>query len=87
MRIRVADVPPYHFIERNQAQGIAVDYTRLLCRTHRLSCRFVANIPWVDALETLGQANGADLLLTIYPSAERRTWVAAPPMSTCGRPG
>ncbi len=36
VRIRVADVPPYHFIERNQAQGIAVDYTRLLCRTHRL---------------------------------------------------
>ena len=76
VRIRVADVPPYHFIERNQAQGIAVDYTRLLCRTHRLSCRFVTGIPWVDALETLGQANGADLLLTIYPSAERRTRVA-----------
>jgi two-component system sensor histidine kinase/response regulator len=75
VRVRVAAFPPFHMWDHG-AQGISVDYMRLICEGYALDCEFITGIPWNQAIRRLRTGDGFDLILTIKRTPERERDIA-----------
>lgn len=73
IRFRVAENSPEQFLENGQAQGLSVDYARIICSAFALECQFVPFLggTFSEALSSVGLPGGPDVFLTGRPNPAR----------------
>ena len=76
VKIRVANVPPLHFMENGVPKGISVDFMKYIGTKYNINIEFIHNIPWKDALSKIEKKTGeVDLLLSIGYSKDRENFI------------
>ncbi len=75
VRVMAGTWPPFHFVENDEPQGMALDYVKAVLAATGLEIEFVP-IGWADALKSISNLEKIDLLPTIARSPEREELVA-----------
>ena len=72
INVRVStSYPPFEFLEDGRYQGLAYDYLMLIGERTGLNFQPVPEISWKDALQSLQNRDGVDLILLITHTQER----------------
>lgn len=74
VRVMVGTWPPFHFVEGDEHQGLALDYVRHILDKAGVDIEYVP-IKWADALKGISNQEVVDVLPTIARSAEREKLV------------
>ena len=73
VNVRVVNFPPYIFLEDTDVTGLAIDYLNLISKRSGVRFNFVPETrPWQEALQSLMNLQGPDLVTSISPMAERK---------------
>ncbi|MEJ1297855.1 MAG: transporter substrate-binding domain-containing protein [Candidatus Sedimenticola sp. (ex Thyasira tokunagai)] len=74
---RVANAPPFHFMEWGKPTGYSIDLLERIAALAGFDVLYVSGIPWTEGLEYLKKQDGeVDLLLTAMNTKERRAFMA-----------
>ncbi len=72
INVRVStSYPPFEFLKDGIYQGLAYDYLMLIGERTGLNFRTAPEMPWKDALQSLQDRNGVDLILLITHTQDR----------------
>ena len=74
VRVMVGSWPPFHFMENNEAKGMALDFVRAALVKAGLKIEYVP-MGWADALKSISNLEQIDLLPTIAHNQEREKLV------------
>ncbi|WP_224982006.1 PAS domain S-box protein [Geomonas agri] len=76
VRVRVSrNYPPFEFFAEGRFQGMAWDYLEILGRELGVTFQPAPDMPWGQALSSLEQKTGVDMVLMITPDPSRRSFV------------
>ena len=76
VRVRVGNFPPYIFLGKDEITGIAIDYLNLIAQRTGVTFEFVHETrPWQEALDSLMNFQGPDLITSLSPIAERKPYM------------
>ncbi|MBF0194733.1 MAG: PAS domain S-box protein [Magnetococcales bacterium] len=77
VRVRVGNVPPYHFMDKGRPSGISVELMDLIASLAGFKVKYISNISWPKALEHLKNQDGIiDLVLTAKKTKKREEFMA-----------
>jgi PAS domain S-box-containing protein len=73
VRVRVSNFPPYMVLKGTKITGLVIDYLNLIAQRTGVRFDFVPETrPWQDALQSLMNLQGPDLITSLSPMAERK---------------
>jgi PAS domain S-box-containing protein len=76
VRVRVVNLPPCMFLEEDKIKGIAIDYLNLIGQRTGLTFEFSPETrPWQEALKSLKNLQGPDLVTSLSPIAEHEPYM------------
>jgi PAS domain S-box-containing protein len=76
VRVRVVNFPPCMFFEEDKIKGIAIDYLNLIAQRTGLTFEFSPETrPWQEALKSLKNLQGPDLMTSLSPIAEHEPYM------------
>ena len=76
VRVRVANFPPYMFIEEDGITGMVIDYLNQIAQRTGVIFEFLPETrPWQEALESLINLRGPDLMTSLSPMPERKAYM------------
>jgi len=76
VNVRVANFPPYMILGENKISGIVIDYLNLIAEHTGVTFEFVVeNRPWQEALESLKSHQGPDVITSLSPLEERKSYM------------
>jgi len=76
VRVRVTNFPPYMFFEKDEITGIVIDYLNLIAQRTGLTFEYSPETrPWQEALKSLMNLQGPDLMTSLSPIAEREPYM------------
>lgn len=67
--VQVGDYPPFHFVANETAQGISIDYVRVMCMAHDLECDFAQGLTTSESIDSMQSPGG----IAIQPGWQRST--------------
>jgi PAS domain S-box-containing protein len=74
INVRVStSYPPFEFFDDGRYQGLAYDYLMLIGERTGLNFQETPEMPWKDALQSLQDRDGVDLILLITHTRERES--------------
>ena len=77
VRVRVVDFPPYIVIKEGRITGMVIDYVNLISERTGVRFELVPETrPWQEALESLMNLQGPDMITSVSPMAEREPYMA-----------
>ena len=76
VRVRVGEFPPYMFIEEDKITGMVIEYFNMITQRSGVRFQFVTETrPWQEAVESLMNLQGPDIITSISPLAEREPYM------------
>lgn len=76
VRVRVVNFPPYMFLEKDKIKGIVIDYLNLIGQRTGLTFEFSPETrPGQEALKSLKNLQGPDLMTGLSPKAEHEPYM------------
>jgi PAS domain S-box-containing protein len=76
VRVRVSNFPPYMFLEKDEITGIVIDYLNLIAQSTGVKFELVPETrPWQEALQSMMNLQGPDLMTSLSPIAERKPYM------------
>lgn len=76
VRVRIANFPPFINLEEDDITGIVIDYLNLIAQRSGVAFEYVTETrPWQDALESLMNLQGPDMMTSLSPLAEREPYM------------
>ncbi|MCD6582809.1 MAG: transporter substrate-binding domain-containing protein, partial [Desulfuromusa sp.] len=76
VRVRVVNLPPCMFLEKDKIKGIVIDYLNLIAQRTGLTFEFSPETrPWQEALKSLKNLQGPDLVTSLSPIAEHEPYM------------
>ena len=71
--IQVGDYPPFHFAADDAAQGISIDYVRVMCMAHDLECDFAQGLTTSESIDSMRSPGGIAIQPGWQQNPERET--------------
>ncbi len=76
VRARVGNFPPYMIFNEEEITGIVIDYLNLIAQRSGVRFEFVSETrSWQEALKSLMNLRGPDLMTSLSPMAEREPYM------------
>ena len=76
VRVRAGDFPPYMFTEKDKTTGMVVDYLNEVTQRSGVAFELVIETrPWQEALESLMDLKGPDMVTSVSPLPEREPYM------------
>lgn len=69
--VQVGDYPPFHFVSDDTAQGISIDYVRVMCMAHDLECDFAQGLTTSESIDSMQSPGGIAIQPGWQKNAER----------------
>ncbi len=69
--VQVGEYPPFHFVADNMAQGISIDYVRVMCMAHDLECDFAQGLTTSESIDSMQSPGGIAIQPGWQKNAER----------------
>jgi len=75
VRARIGAAPPLHFFE-GSPKGISVDYLNLIAERVGFQVKYITEIPWSKAIDSIKNHEEIDLILTAKITEERKKFIS-----------